>query len=124
MTASLPRSPGRGAIELCRGNGCRYAEFGGDRADRGRSDGEVGLAVGGEIRCDERLVVGAGLVDRVSPQERADVPDRGVGIVMDHPQRTPVGAHDGLNGEVVRGDVGGVDGYTDGGDLEVVTDPG
>jgi hypothetical protein len=48
---------GCGAVELGCSDSGGDAEFVGDRGDRGGADGEVGLAVGGEMRCDERLVV-------------------------------------------------------------------
>ena len=115
---------GCGAVELGCGDGDGDAEFGGNCGDRGRADGEVGLAVDGEIRCDERLVVDSGFVYGVSAEERLDVPHRGVGFVMDHLQGAPVGSYDGLDRRVVRVDVGGIDGHAYGGDLEVVADPG
>jgi hypothetical protein len=43
---------------------------------------------------------------------------------VDHLQGASVGSYDGLGRGVVPVDVGGVDGHADGGDLEVVADPG
>src|SRR4051794_30532560 len=108
---------GCGAVELGGGDGGGDAEFGGDCGDCGGGDCEVGLAVGGEIRCDERLIVGSGFVCGVSAEERLNVPHRSVGFVVDHLQDTPVGSYDGLDRGGVRVDVGGVDGDAHGGDL-------
>ena len=59
--AGLLGCGGCGAVEIGCGEGGGEAEFGGDRGDGGVADGEVGLAVSGEVRCDERLVVGPDL---------------------------------------------------------------
>ena len=75
---------GGGAVELGCGDGGGDAEFGGNPGDRGRANGEVGLAVDCEIWRDERLVVGSDLVCGVSAEERLEVPRRGVGFVVDH----------------------------------------
>ena len=115
---------GRGPVELGCSDGGGNAEFGGDRGDRGRADGEVGLAVSGEIRCDERLVVDSGFVRGVSTEKSLDVPHRDIGFVVNHLQGAPVGAYDGLDRGVVRVNVGGIDGHAYGGDLEMVADPG
>jgi hypothetical protein len=93
--AGLLGCGGCGAVELGCGDGGGDAEFGGDRGDRGGAEGEVGLAVGGEIRCDERLVVGLGFVCGVSAEEGMDVAHRGVGFVVDDLQGAPVGSYEG-----------------------------
>src|SRR6202789_1964909 len=60
---------GCGAVEPGRRGGRGHAEFSSDHGDRGGTGSEVGLAVGSEIRRDERLVMGSDLVRGVPAQE-------------------------------------------------------
>ena len=69
-------------------------DFGRDRVDPLLRDGEVHLAVGGEVRADVALVALPGFITCEPVEERADDSfDGQVGLFGDRAQRALVGPH-------------------------------
>ena len=117
-----PRSQG-GLVHF--GNGCRGdAEFGGDRVDRVLGDVEVYPTVGGEVWADVALVVSLNFITGQPAEERGDVVDGQLGLFGDREKGSLVGPHQRLQRGVVQRDVDGIYRDADGGNLEVITDPG